>query len=183
MRAKIYILLISMFLTSCKDKNNSLKEDKVQVLPFFDLQKDYADFKMKMAETDTLRIWLDRSICDYEGYEKLVITKEKDSLKIVSKLKDYYNTDSEWKKIYERKIFVKDSTWNFENFLNKNKDKIKRDKSNGRIVLSDGRTELKYSSEGGLINSLNFMEEINQTMEVLYPNENYYLVRVLDLTE
>lgn len=176
------MLLLVITITSCEDKTVAPKK-VVEVKSKFNLQKDYADFKMKMSESDTIRIMIDRSICDYEGHERLLVTKKNDSLKIISELKDIYTKNEDWEKIYEKKVSAKDTLWGFGSFLSKNKDKLKNENSGGRLVITDGRKALKYSSEIGLIQSLNFIADINQTMEVLHPNKDYYLVRIPELPE
>jgi hypothetical protein len=37
---------------------------------------DLTDFKKKMTDLDTIKIWFDHSICTYQGAERIEITKK-----------------------------------------------------------------------------------------------------------
>lgn len=143
----------------------------------FNLKKDYLDFKQKMTELDTLKIWIDYSACLFFGYERIIITKKLDSVKIKGGFKnETFTKVSKWKKTYDTIIPQNDTIWNFGQFIEKNKDRIKpKNKKHSRIRISH-KTDTIYLFNNGLSDLHNLLNEYDMTAEKICP-------RHLNLTE
>ena len=90
-----------MILFSCKKETEKKSES---VISDFKLKIDLTDFKNKMTELDTIKIWFDHSVCTYQGAERIEITKESDSIKIRTEFReDTFNENPEWKTLYEKR--------------------------------------------------------------------------------
>src|SRR5690606_7319649 len=100
------ILIPALILVSCKKET----ENNVDLVKSdFKLTADLTDFKNKMTESDTIKMWFDHSACVYQGFERIRITKKSDSLKIRSEFKEEtFNDDLDWKTVYERIIPIND---------------------------------------------------------------------------
>lgn len=174
MRYLIYILTLSLIFVSCKE-NSDLSS--VSLISSFNLETDIYDFKKKMNESDTIRIWVDHSVCMYEGYEKIQITKYSDTLKIRSEFKEVsFNKNPEWKDIYERKLSINDTVWKFEKFLERNSFRINKDENEYlSFQILHGNNKLNYSISD-LVDLNNLMKDYFETMRELFPDniDNIY---------
>ena len=165
-----YIILLLIFI-SC---NKSQKQVSERNISKFDLKSDYHDLKSKMEETDTLEIWFDHSVCTYQGYEKLQITKFSDSIKIISRFKELsYSDNPEWIEVYERNIPISDTTWKIEKFLKRNENRIKKDSTEyPQLQLKYKDQKIDFFTEG-LVDLNRFLEDYYLTMRKLFPeNKN-----------
>jgi hypothetical protein len=124
------ILFFAFIVVGCQQKKQSvtnISEINEPLKSSFDLNSDYADFKTKMTQLDTLKVFVDHSVCTYQGYERLTITKKESLIKILSEFKDYDEQNPEWEKVFEESIAENDTTWNFENFILRNKNRLTSD--------------------------------------------------------
>lgn len=167
MRYIIYILTLSLILVSCKE-NSDLSS--VSLTSDFNLETDIYDFKKKMNESDTIRIWFDHSVCMYEGYERIQITKFSDTLKIRSEFKEVsFNKNPEWKDVYERKLSINDTVWKFEKFLERNSFRINKDEIEYlSFQIIHGNNKLNYSISD-LVDLNNLLKDYFETMKELFP--------------
>lgn len=160
-----YIILVLIFI-SCNKKHDQGFEINISN---FDLKSDYNDFKLKMEANDTIEIWFDHSVCTYQGYEKLQITKFSDSIKIKSRFKELsYSNDPEWEEIYERNISISDTTWKFEKFLERNKSRIKNDSNDyPQLQMKYKDQKIGFFTEG-LVDLNRFLEDYYSTMRPIF---------------
>ncbi|WGK64963.1 hypothetical protein [Croceiramulus getboli] len=167
MRKAIYILIGLLIFVSCQDVKERKKENSVTE---FDLVTDFTNFRQKMTELDTLIISFDHSVCTYQGYERIEITKESDSIKIVSNFAELtFDEIPKWKKIYDTKISEKDTLWKFEQFLKRNEKRRNSDKNKrGILVLTNKKDTIGYSTEG-LIDLNRFLTDYYETMRKIHP--------------
>ncbi len=106
-----------MILASCKKETESKTEFPKSD---FNLKTDLTVFKKNMTELDTIKVFFDHSVCTYEGYERIEITKQSDSIKIRTEFKELTfseNKKPEWNLVYEKKISETDTIWQFEKFI------------------------------------------------------------------
>lgn len=171
MRKTIYILIGLLIFISCKEKQTAEDEKHVSE---FDLIADLTNFKQKMTELDTLTISFDHSVCTYQGYERIVITKKSDSISIVSNFKELtFKENPKWEKMYTRKVSEKDTVWEFEQFLKRNENRKNSDQNKrGILVLTNKKDTVRYSTNG--LGDLNyFLADYYKTMRKIYPeNKN-----------
>ena len=81
MKILLKILLLTLILVSCKIRT----ENKTEIVKSeFHLKTDLYDFKNKMTELDTIKLYINHSVCMYQGEERIEITKKSDSIKIQS---------------------------------------------------------------------------------------------------
>ena len=114
------IFLLCLLLLSCKEKPNNIAEIK-QEISDFNLKTDMTNFKKRMSEGDTIKIWFDHSVCSYQGAERIEITKESNQIKIRTDFKEgTLNQYPTWKLVYEKQIPVNDTLWKIEVFFTKN---------------------------------------------------------------
>ena len=152
---------------SCQEKQKAEKEKPVSE---FDLIADLGNFQQKMTELDTLTIAFDHSVCTYQGYERIQITKQSDSINIVSSFKELtFEENPNWEKIYDKKISENDTIWKFEQFLKRNEKRKNTDQNKrGILLLTDKKDTIRYSTDG-LIDLNKFLADYYETMKNIYP--------------
>ncbi len=156
---------------SCQEKQKTETEKPTFK---FDLITDLTNFRQKMTELDTLTISFDHSVCTYQGYERIEITKQSDSINIVSNFKELtFEENSKWKKIYDRKISENDTIWKFEQFLKRNEKRKNTDQNKrGILMLTNKKDTISYSIDG-LVDLNIFLADYYETMRKIYPeNKN-----------
>lgn len=163
---KFKFIILILILIACNKNQENVSEKNISN---FDLESDFKDFKSKMEEVDTLEIWFDHSVCTYQGYEKLQITKFSDSIKIKSRFKELsYSNDPEWEEIYERNISISDTTWKFEKFLERNKSRIKNDSNDyPQLQMKYKDQKIGFFTEG-LVDLNRFLEDYYSTMRPIF---------------
>jgi len=179
MKNLLKILVLTLLLVSCKketENNEDLSKSD------FKLTTDLTDFKKKMTESDTIKIWFDHSVCTYQGVERIRITKKSDSIKIRAEFKEEtFNDNTDWKTVYEKAIPINDTIWKFEQFLSRNKKRLTYgEKEYGTLQITHGETTLHYFTDG-LVDLNQFMADYFETMRELHPenkNEIYGYVFV-----
>ena len=180
LRKAIYILIGLLIFVSCQDKQKAEKEKPTSE---FDLTVDLTNFRKKMTELDTLTISFDHSVCTYQGYERIEITKQSDSINIVSNFKELtFEENPKWKKIYDKKLSENDTIWKFEQFLKRNEKRKNTDRNErGILMLTDKKDTVKYSTDG-LVDLNRFLADYYETMKKIYPeNKNgIYGVEILE---
>uniref|UniRef100_UPI00054D2DA9 hypothetical protein n=1 Tax=Altibacter lentus TaxID=1223410 RepID=UPI00054D2DA9 len=169
---------ISLFGVSIMGKRANTKNDfqTEQKTSDFDLKKDLTDFKKKMTELDTLKIFFDHSVCTYEGYERIEITKHSDSIKVRTEFKELTfndNKNPDWNLVYEKKISEKDTVWEFEKFIERNAQrKTSDDKTRGILIVQNKKDTIQFFTNG-LVDLNRFLEDYYLTMRKIYPeNKN-----------
>ncbi len=163
-----------MTLVSC----NKETEDKTQLpLTNFKLEQDFSEFRQKMSEMDTIKVWFNHSVCTYQAYEKLEITKKSNRINVRSEfMESTFNDDPEWKVIYDKKIPITDTLWKFEKFVDRNKKYRTSDpNSRGTLKIVSKKDTIRFSPSG-LTNLNRFISDYYSTMRKLYPEnkENIY---------
>ncbi len=156
-------------MVSCKQKTELPKSD-------FNLITDITDFKTKMTELDTIKVFFDHSVCTYEGYERIEITKQSDSIKVRTEFKELTfdeNKNSEWNLIYEIKMSETDTIWQFDKFIERNSHrKISDDKKRGILIVEYKKDTVQFFTNG-LVDLNRFLEDYYLTMRKIYPeNKN-----------
>ncbi|MCL8009493.1 hypothetical protein M8845_18880 [Gelidibacter japonicus] len=180
------ILFLAFIAVGCQQKKQTeinVSENNEQMKSNFDLKSDYQDFKTKMTELDTLKVWIDHSVCTYQGEERLLITKKSDSIKILSEFKDYDEQNPEWQKIFEKSITENDTTWDFGNFMERNKSRINSDDNEYvKIEIKNGEQKMKFVTKG-LVDLNTFMAEYGTMMRKLYEPKKRQIYGVPLITE
>ena len=144
MKSKITIIFLIMILVSCK---NETEQKSVVAKTDFNIKTDLTDFKNKMNELDTIKIWFDHSVCTYQGVERIEITKKSDSIKIRTEL------------VYEKKIPKTDSIWKIEEFFKRNIEKQKsEEKDYGTLQIAHNGIKVHYFTNG-LVDLNRFMAD------------------------
>ncbi|UJH67476.1 hypothetical protein [Allomuricauda sp. SCSIO 65647] len=165
MKKTVRILIIGLLLViSCREKPKAIIEKPISD---FNLNTDLVEFKERMTELDTIRVSFDHSICEYQGYERLEITKFGDSIRVRSEYQNHDEKNAEWKTLYEEHIVLRDTTWGFGSFIARNDSLIDSIPSKySRMVISDGKGLISYSTKG-LSQALAFLRDYHLTMKEL----------------
>jgi hypothetical protein len=173
------ILILTFVLISCQNKkepNSDLTTKTEKLTSNFDLNTEYADFKQQMTELDTIKMSVNHSVCTYYGYERIEITKTSDSIKIRSEFKEEtFDENPQWKTIYETKVSKNDTTWGLGKFMRRNNHRLTSDSETHRMIEVSSKNEKLEFFTKGLVDLNEFMADFNWTMEVLYPDRNYYV--------
>lgn len=141
----------------------------------FSLKKDYSELTTKITELDTIKVWMNLSQCMFEGIEKLTITRNKDSIKILPEFEDSGTAGSEFKKSKEIIIHVNDTIWKFNNFLKRNENRLEFDSLKyGRLQVILNNERLNYMTLG-LGDSGEFLSDYCNTMKELMPESEYHI--------
>lgn len=137
-------------------------------------QTDFVDFKTRMTEMDTINVFVDHSVCTYQGYERLLITKISDSIKVRSEYKDYDRQNADWELVFEKMLPENDTTWDFGNFLKQNADRLNSDvEEHAKLEIKNGGQQMRFVTEG-LVDLNRFKADYDTTMRKLYePTEKY----------
>ncbi|MBA6157369.1 hypothetical protein H3Z83_12700 [Tenacibaculum sp. S7007] len=183
MKSKTVFIIFTLILASCKreiEKKTELGKSE------FNLKTDITDFKKKMTESDSIKIWFDHSVCTYQGVERIEITKKSDSIKIRTEFKEEtFNENPEWKLVYEKKISKTDSIWNIEKFFKRNiKRRKSEEKEHGTLQVSHKGIKVNYFTNG-LVDLNRFMADYFEVMRELHPeNKNgIYGVEIINEPE
>ena len=165
---------------SCQEKQKAEKEKPTSE---FDLISDLTNFQKNMTELDILTISFDHSVCTYEGYERIEITKQSDSISIVSNFKELtFQENPKWERIYDKKISENDTIWKFEQFLKRNEKRKNTDQNKrGILILTDKKDTIQYSTDG-LVDLNIFLADYYETMRKIYP-ENKNGIYGIDIVE
>jgi len=171
--AGLLIVLVSI-MGERPNSEDALKVE--QKTSDFDLKTDFIDFKVKMTELDTIKIFINHSVCTFEGYERMELTKQSDSIKIRSEYRNPASIeikDPNWSLVYEKKVSVNDTIWPFGTFLERNSNRQVRDKiKRGTLVLTHKLDTIAYSTDG-LVDLNNFFRDYYETMRKIFPeNKN-----------
>lgn len=170
------ILILTLILASCKkgteNKTELPKSD-------FSLKTDLTDFKNKMTELDTIKIWFNHSVCTYQGAERIEITKESDLINIRTEFKeDTFDQNPEWKIVYEKQMPITDTIWKMEEFFKRNIQRQKsEEKEYGTLQVSHNGIKIHYFTKG-LVDLNRFMADYFETMKMLYPENKNNIYRV-----
>jgi len=167
------ILILTLILASCKKEIKSKAEFPKSD---FNLKTDLTDFKKKMTDLDTIKVFFNHSVCTYEGYEKIEITKQSDSIKVRTEFKELTfseNKNPEWNLVYEKKISETDTIWQFGKFIERNANRKTSDNEIRGILLIENKKDTIQFYTDGLVDLNHFLEDYYLTMRKLYPeNKN-----------
>ncbi len=134
-----------------------------------------ASFDNYLTEIDSLIVNVDLRICDGTHYEKLIFTKQNDTVFIQGKAQADYHENVVLKKI-PYLILERDSL-NFENLFLKRIDRniVKRKTSSFvyEIVNSQGDTLRLFND--GLVDKIDISRYHFKIMNRLYPSEELYI--------
>lgn len=168
-------------MTSCKKETEKKTELTISK---FNLKTDITDFKKKMTESDTIKVWFNHSVCTYQGTEQIEITKESDLIKIQTKFKEStFNENPEWEIVYEKRIPINDSIWKIEEFFKRNSKRQKsEEKEYGTLQISHNGDKIHYFTKG-LVDLNKFMADYYETMKKLHPENknNIYGVDIFEI--
>ncbi|HIP47616.1 MAG TPA: hypothetical protein EYG92_01430 [Lutibacter sp.] len=174
MKNLIKIVSLLIILVGCKNQTENITE---QPKSNFNLEKDYAEFQTKMTELDTLKIWIGHSVCNYQGSEKIEITKKNGNIKIKTEYKEEtFEKNPKWKVVYEKTISENDTIWNLGKFLKRNEKRLKSEtKEFGILQIKHRKNKIQFYTHG-LVDSNKFMSEYFETMIKIHPeNKEKYL--------
>jgi hypothetical protein len=181
MNRLIKIIILTLILVSCKKET----EKKMELAKSeFNLNSDITDFKKKITELDTLKIWFNHSVCTYQGTERIEITKESNLIKIRTEFKeDTFEENPEWKVVYEKRIPITDTIWKIEEFFKRNIERQKsEEKEYGTLQVSHNGNKIHYFSNG-LNDLIGFQIDYYETMIKLHPENknNIYGVEIVEI--
>ena len=180
MKNTLKILILILTLVSCKREINE-KTEKLE--SDFNLKKDYSQLTNKMTEMDTIKVWMDLSLCMNPGIEKLTITREKDSLKIQPEFAVSMVEKLEFIKQKTIRISINDTVWKLNEFLKRNEKRVKSDSSKyGRFQITHNAEKLNYFTDG-LGDSAEFLIDYCATMKRLIPESEYHIYREIEEIE
>lgn len=191
MKKQVYILstisflIISLLCLSYFDFFIFNKKDKISTeikserpKSSFNLKRDLLEFRTKMNEPDTIKIWFNHSVCTFQGYERIKISKKSDSIIVSSEFRDETFDDiSEWKLMYQQSLPINDANWKFENFIKRNLNRMNKCVTeNDRLILQiinkDDKIEF-YTN--GLVDYNRFLKDYINTMRELLPTKKYFI--------
>ena len=172
-----------MILASCKKETEKKAELKTSE---FNIKTDITDFKKKMTELDTIKFWFNHSVCTYQGYERVEITRKSDLINIRTEFKDdTFDQSPEWKTIYEKQIPITDTIWKMEEFFKRNKTRQKlEEKEYGTLQVSHNGIKIHYFTKG-LVDLNMFMAEYFETMKKIHPENknNIYGIEIAEMDD
>ena len=167
------ILILTLIFASCKKETENKTEFPKSD---FNLKTDLTDFKKKMTELDTIKVFFDHSVCTYEGYERIEITKKSDSIKVRTEFKELTFNEKQnpdWNLVYEKKISETDTVWQFEKFIERNSNRKTSDKKKRGILIVQNKKDTIQFFTNGLVDLNHFLEDYYLTMRKIYPeNKN-----------
>ena len=159
-----------MTILSCKRQNDVGEIIKKSE---FNLLTDYYDFKTKMTELDTLKVYMNIGSCMHNSAEKLTITKLNDSLIISPEFKEDAFSNDNFIKQKTLRIHQNDTTWNFGKFIRKYKtENIKGEES--IFVIKSDTTMIKFQTNG-IISRDNIVADYCIMMRKLIPESEYHI--------
>ena len=137
-----------------------------------------------MAEIDTIKIWYDHSVCTYEGYERIAITKKNDSIKVRTEFKEEMSdANPNWQLVYEKTIPTNDTIWKIEEFFERHTDRLKSDvEIYGTLQVSHNGIKKHFFTEG-LVDLNRFTADYFKTMRELFPENKNEIYGVDLITE
>ncbi len=109
--SKIFILVFTLLIFCCEQKDEPIKSN-------FKISNNYAQFVNKMENWDTLNIGVNLSMCMWEEFDKLQITKVNDSIFL---------------QLTEKYIAIDDTTYSFNKVLYQ----LKNDTLNLQKMMAD----------------------------------------------
>lgn len=170
-------------LLACKNETEKKTELRTSE---FNLEKDITDFKKKMTELDTLKIWFNHSVCSYQGTERIEITKKSNLINIRTEFKeDTFDKNPQWKIVYDKQIPITDTKWKMEEFFKRNTNRRKsEEKEHGTLQVSCNGNKIHYFTKG-LADLNRFMTDYFETMKKIYPENlnNIYGVEIIEFEE
>ena len=162
-----------MIFASCKKETENKTEFPKSD---FNLKTDLTDFKKKMTELDTIKVFFDHSVCTYEGYERIEITKKSDSIKVRTEFKELTFNEKQnpdWNLVYEKKNTQIYNGWQCEKFIERNSNRKTSDKKKRGILIVQNKKDTIQFFTNGLVDLNHFLEDYYLTMRKIYPeNKN-----------
>ena len=178
MKKLITLCILIIVLTSCKNK---VKTEPL--VSNFNLKKDFTQLTHKITALDTVKIWMDLSLCTSMGAETLTLTRKNDSILIKQKYREDLNVDSEYKHGKSISISIHDTLWKFNTFLKRNENKITTDSSKyGRLQIYHNKSSIHFVTER-LGESGKFISDYCKTMTTLNMDNPLYFHEKTIITE
>jgi hypothetical protein len=172
------ILFLTSIFISCKtERKTELPKSN------FSLNDNYAELTNKMTELDTIKVWMNLSQCMFEGIEKLTITRKNDSIKIQPEFAESMVVGTEFKKEKPITISVNDTIWKFNEFLERNKNRLQSDSLKyGRLQITLNNEKLNFFTYG-LGDSGKFLIDYCNTMKNIMTKSNYHIYAGTSINE
>ncbi|WP_139170995.1 hypothetical protein [Lutibacter oricola] len=168
---RIILLGFLLIMISCQSK---LAEKENEFISDFDLKTDYLDFKIKMTEIDTIKIGMGVGSCMHQSAERLLITKQKDSIRIESSINEDLFNKKGFNKFKEIVIHENDTTWKMgefiEYYLAKSNDSLD---SYPIYTISKDSTKIKIYTRG-IINRDNIVADYCIVMKKIFPESEFH---------
>lgn len=178
MKKLITIGILIIILASCK---NEAKTEPL--VSNFNLKKDFLQLTHKMTALDTVKVWMDLSLCTSMGTEVLTLTRKNDSILIEQKYKEGLNVGLEYKHEKSISISIHDTLWKFNEFLKRNENKITTDTSKyGRLQISHNKSRIHFVTEK-LGESGTFITDYSKIMSILNIDNPLYIHEAIITTE
>ncbi len=175
------ISLLAFIAIGCKESKQSEKdniESNKSIRSDFNLKTDFADFKTRMTEMDTINVFVDHSVCTYQGYERLLITKTSDSIKVRSEFKDHDRQNADWELVFQKMLPQNDTIWDFGNFLKRNVNRLTSDvEEHAKIIVKNDGQQMRFITDG-LVDLNRFKADYDSTMRKLYEPTDQYIYGV-----
>lgn len=171
MKNLLKILFLTSIIISCKtERKTELPKSN------FSLNDNYAELTNKMTELDTIKVWMNLSQCMFEGIEKLTITRKNDSIKIQPEFAESMLVGTEFKKEKPTIISVNDTIWKFNEFLERNENRLESDSLKyGRLQITLRNEKLNFFTHG-LGDSGKFLIDYCNTMKNIMSESDYHIL-------
>lgn len=126
-----------------------------------------------MTELDTLTVLFDHSICTYQGFERIKITKESNSIRVHSEFKESSFNDNEWDLVYDKRIPTNDTIWQFGQFVERNLERqVSNEKDRAILTVTNNKDTIQFFTNG-LVSLNQLLGDYYVTMRKIYPeNKN-----------
>ena len=134
-----------------------------------------ASFDNYLSENDSLIVIVDMSVCESTHHEKLIFTKQNDTVFIQGKVQADYYENLVLKKIPY--LILEKDTLNFENlFLKRIDTNVEKRKASYFVyqILNTKRDTVRLFNDG-LIDKIDISRHHFKIMNRLYPNEELYI--------
>ena len=162
--SQILILVFSLLILGCKKKTEPKKSD-------FRIALNYSEFNTKVENNDTLNIGVNLSMCMWEEYDRLQITKASDSVFIQLKEKFIVMDDTSF---HFNKVFyqLKNDTLNLEKMMTDFDINYQEQTSSPFFVITNPKEKDTILLRTTGLGNLGFnIKRYQRIMTELYPKE------------
>ena len=178
MKNLIKIITILFILVGCKNQNQNVTE---QPKSNFDITKDYSEFKTKMTEQDTIKVWTAITACTYQVVEKLTITKKGQQITITPEIKEGLFADKKFEKQKSITISENDTIWKFGKFMKKYSNRITTEKDSiGKFYIKCNSRKFHFTTKRW---DNEFLLDYCTVMKSIYPKSKYHFYEHIEIVE